>query len=31
MVQQLDTLVSTLRAKGVLRRVQLPETEGKPN
>jgi hypothetical protein len=31
MVQQLETLVSTLRAKGVLRQVQTPQTEGKPN
>lgn len=31
MVQQLETLVNTLRAKGVLRHVQIPTTGGKPN
>jgi hypothetical protein len=31
MVQQLETLVNTLRAQGVLRQVQTPPTGGKPN
>jgi hypothetical protein len=31
MVQQLQTLVNTLRTRGVLRRAQRPQTESKPN
>jgi hypothetical protein len=31
LVQQLDALVKTLQAKGVLRHVQIPQTDGKPN
>jgi hypothetical protein len=31
MVQQLNTLVGTLQAQGVLRQIQTPPTSGRPN